>query len=49
MRSAEVMQTMSTEGREPTHSRRRIALAAFLVLSAFMYMSIIYKIINYGP
>jgi uncharacterized protein involved in exopolysaccharide biosynthesis len=32
-------------------SRRSLwlALAAFLGLSALMYVSIIYKIINYGP
>lgn len=29
--------------------RHKIVLAAFLALSALMYVSIIYKIINYGP
>lgn len=47
--SRRLMQTMPTDARESTQWHRRIALAAFLVLSAFMYVSIIYKIINYGP
>ncbi len=38
----------------PTYRRGKrihlwIALAAFLALSGFMYVSIVYKIINYGP
>lgn len=42
-------QTMA-EDRKPTMTlRRKMALAAFLGLSALMYVSIIYKIINYGP
>ncbi len=38
----------------PTYGREKsihlwIALAAFVALSGFMYVSIVYKIINYGP
>jgi len=40
---------MPTHTREKGGGRRRIALVAFLGLSALMYVSILYKIINYGP
>ncbi len=40
---------MSTTRTQKKPSRLWIALAAFLGLSALMYVSIIYKIINYGP
>lgn len=40
---------MSTQVDERWQARRRIALVAFLALSAFMYVSIMWKIINYGP
>ncbi len=40
---------MPTDGTQKRTRRLWIALAAFLTLSAFMYVSIIYKIINYGP
>ena len=39
---------MPTDGREK-RIHLWIALAAFLALSVFMYVSIVYKIINYGP
>jgi hypothetical protein len=38
-----------TETEKAGTRHRRIALGAFLALSAFMYVSILYKIINYGP
>lgn len=34
---------------KPTPKRAYLALAAFLALSVFMYASIMYKIVNYGP
>lgn len=40
---------MSNEKRDKQLHRLWIALAALLGLSAFMYVSIMYKIINYGP
>lgn len=40
---------MSTEAERKWEGRRRIALIAFLALSGFMYVSIMWKIINYGP
>jgi hypothetical protein len=40
---------MSMPGKNKHLRRLRIALGGFLVLSALMYVSIMYKIINYGP
>ncbi|MCZ7595114.1 hypothetical protein [Hyphomicrobium sp.] len=40
---------MPSDARHKWEGRRRIALAAFLALSGLMYVSIIWKIINYGP
>lgn len=41
--------TMQTFDKEKPISRRVRALLAFLGLSLFMYASIMYKIIYYGP
>ncbi len=40
---------MPSDKKEKRLYRLWIALAALLGLSAFMYVSIMYKIINYGP
>jgi hypothetical protein len=40
---------MSVNGKDKSSRRVWIALVAFLAVSALMYVSIIYKIINYGP
>ena len=40
---------MSVNSEKSSRRGLWLALAAFLGLSAFMYVSIIYKIINYGP
>ena len=38
------------ENRSPIGKKHRVAaLVAFLALSAVMYISIMYKIIHYGP
>lgn len=40
------METTDTAKRK---SRPLVAFAAFLALALFMYVSIMYKIVNYGP
>lgn len=40
---------MSSDARHKWGGRRLFALAAFLALSGLMYVSIIWKIVNYGP
>ena len=43
------MPSMQTEDNDTRKRRRVILLVALIGLSAFMYVSIMYKIINYGP
>lgn len=40
---------LETQTGDTSKTRRIILLVALLGLSAFMYLSIMYKIINYGP
>ncbi len=40
---------MNKSGNEKPKKSPMKALVAFLALSFFMYVSIMYKIINYGP
>lgn len=40
---------MDTTDKAHGKAGRFKAMAAFLLLSLFMYVSIMYKIINYGP
>lgn len=43
------MTPMQTEETDTRKRRRILLLVALLGLSAFMYVSIMYKIIHYGP
>lgn len=43
------MPSMQREDNDTRKRRRVILLVALIGLSAFMYVSIMYKIINYGP
>jgi hypothetical protein len=48
-RTPEQSVVMSLHAKNNNLRRLWIALGGFLALSALMYVSIIYKIINYGP
>jgi len=43
------MVPMQTSNDEKTKKRRILLLVMLLGLAAFMYLSIMYKIIHYGP